>query len=367
MRSIISTSALAALLASGAVQAGGLDRSGQDTSIILKEGGLFEVTSISVKPTVSGTYHAGLGGTNTGDVTPDYNMSSIAMRADINDTMAIAFIQDNPYGASVNWTGGALNGTKGAINSDATTALISYGLGDAISIYGGIKSQSLSVTASVPAVSNYSLTGSQSTATGYVMGAAFEQPEIALRIALTYHSKVAHSMAISETTDAFGADRTSTISFNTPTAYNLDFQTGVAANTLLFGSVRRANWTQTSVTPTDYGLATGAAILDYDNNTTAYSIGLGRKLNDQWSIAATYNYEKAAGTDGSPFAPTDGNSAYGLGATYTADQLSVTVGARQVSIGDANVPIAVPGVGSLDNAMSGNKGLITAVKLAYKF
>ncbi len=37
-------------------QAGGWDRSGQDTSIILKDGNLLEITSVSVNPKVTGTY-----------------------------------------------------------------------------------------------------------------------------------------------------------------------------------------------------------------------------------------------------------------------------------------------------------------------
>ncbi len=364
MRSIISTSALAALLASGAVQAGGMDRSGQDTSIILKEGGLFEVTSVSVKPSVSGTYNAYTGTPgDTGDVTPSYSMTTFAMRADINDTMAVALIQDNPFGADVNWASGLLAGTIGKVESDATTVLLSYDASDAVTVYGGFKNQSVEVSASVPLVSNYSLTGSNSSAIGYVMGAAFEKPEIALRVALTYHTKIDHSMAISESTTAIGQDRTSTLNFSTPTAYNLDFQTGVAANTLLFGSIRRANWTETSVSPADYVLAKGAPLLDYDNDTTVYSIGLGRKLNDQWSVAATYGWEKAAGGDGGPFSPSDGNNAMGLGVTYNADQLSVTVGARKLNLGDTDVVISGPA----ESAMTDNTGLVTAVKLAYKF
>ncbi|MCP4791428.1 MAG: hypothetical protein GY881_14435, partial [Gammaproteobacteria bacterium] len=330
MRSIISTSALAALLASGAVQAGGLDRSGQDTSIILKEGGLFEVTSVSVKPTVSGTNaNLGAGTSATGDVAPDYSMTTMALRADINDSMAVAFIQDNPYGADVSWTNGGLINTAGTVESDATTLLLSYNVNDAMTVYGGLKNQSVNVSATVPAAV-YTLTGSKSSASGYVMGAAFEKPEIAMRVALTYHTKIKHSMAIAETVGG-AAVPASSMSFSTPSAFNLDFQTGIAANTLLFGSIRKANWTQTIVKPTNYPLVT---LLDYDNDTTVYSIGLGRKLNDQWSVAATYGWEKASGGDGGPFSPTDGNSNYGLGATYTADQLSVTVGARKVSFGD---------------------------------
>lgn len=365
MRTPILISALASLLASGAIQAGGLDRSGQDTSIILKEGGLFELTSVSVAPTLTGTNaNLGAGTSDTIDVAPDYSMTTFAMRSDINDKMAIGLVQDNPYGADVSWTNGGLTGTQGQVRSDATTALLGYNVSDAVTVYGGIKNQSIIVTASVPLVSNYSLTGSQSSGSGYVVGAAIENPEIALRVALTYHTKITHDMAITESTTALGADRASTMTFDSPEAFNLDFQTGIAANTLLFGSIRRANWTQLAVTPTDYALATGGAnLLDYDENTTAYSIGLGRKLNDQWSVAVTYGWESATGEDSGPFGPTDGNSNYGLGVTYNADQLSITAGARSVSFGDTTVVSS----GTTFATMEDNTGMVTAVKLAYKF
>jgi long-subunit fatty acid transport protein len=359
MRTPILISALASLLASGAIQAGGLDRSGQDTSIILKEGGLFELTSVSVAPTVTGT-NANVGPGTAGDtidVAPDYSMTTFAMRSDINDKIAFALIQDNPYGADVSWTNGGLAGTKGQVKSNATTALLSYNASDAVTVYGGIKNQSISVSATVPAAS-YALVGNESSATGYVVGAAFEKPEIAMRIALTYHAKINHTMAITET--VAGNDIAGSMSFDTPTAYNLDFQTGIAANTLLFGSARMANWTETSVNPPNYALN---PLLSYDNDTSAYNIGLGRKLNDQWSVAVTYGWEKASGEDGGPFGPTDGNSNYGLGVTYNADQLSITAAARSVSFGDTDVVTA----GTNFASMTDNTGMVTALKLAYKF
>ena len=365
MRTQISTSALVAMLVSGTLQAGGLDRSGQDTSIIFQEGGLFEVTTVSVKPTVSGIYDDSQ---DTGDVTPDYAMTTLGMRADINATMAVALIKDSPYGADVHWTTGELEDVKAQAESDAMTALVRYSASDAIKVYGGIKHQSIGVNANLPisATIDYKLASSPSSATGYLMGAAFEMPEIALRLALTYHAKIKHTMAVRETITTNGGPSTysTTVGFYTPSAFNLGFQTGVAANTLLFGSIRRANWTETSVAPIKFMANAKEILLAYDNDTTVYNIGLGRKLNDQWSIAATYGYEKAAGVDGSPLSPTDGNSSYGFGVTYNADRFSVTVGARQVSLGDTGFT-----AGSDDTVvtMADNKAQVVAVKMAYNF
>ena len=360
-RTLINIAILSTILGTGMSQAGGMDRSGQDTSIIFKDGNVFEVTSISVKPSVSGTnIKADMSGFEaSGDVTPDFSMTTIGAKFDVNEQISVAIIQDNPFGAAVSWTAGLLDGTKGNVDSDATTALVSYGVSDAVTVYGGLKSQSVTVSAAIPSKS-YSLVGSESAATGYVVGAAFEKPEIALRVALTVHSKISHTMSTLE-----GGVATSTMDFDTPQSMNLDFQTGIAENTLLFGSIRRANWTETAVSPTHFALGNPAApnLLDYDKDTTAYNLGLGRKFNATWSGAVTYGFEAAQGGNGGLFSPTDGSNKIGLGATYSGDQLSATVAVQKTNYGDTDVYSGTTKLG----AMSGNTGLVTAVKIGYKF
>ncbi len=370
MRSIISTSALAALLASGAVQAGGLDRSGQDTSIIFKEGGLFEVTSVSVKPTVTGTYDATLtalgGATATGDVTPDYSMTTMGFKMDVSDNIAVALVQDSPYGAHVKWTGGFLDGTEGKVDSSATTLMASYGLGDAVSLYGGLKSQKMTIKADInlpfpaPDTLAYSLSETSSNATGYLLGAAFEKPEIALRVAFTYHPKVKHDFTTVESVNTNPVN--STASAYAPSAYNIDFQTGVAENTLLFGSIRKVNWTETDLKPTGYNMAASKSLLSYDEDTTTYSIGLGRKFTENWSAALTYGYEGETAGDGSPLAPTNGNSKYGLGVTYNAEAFSATIAAQKVNMGNQSAAVS-----TFAAAMADNSALVTAFKISARF
>jgi long-subunit fatty acid transport protein len=360
-RTLINIAILSSILGTGMSQAGGMDRSGQDTSIIFKDGNVFEVTSISVKPSVSGTnIKADMSGFEaSGDVTPDFSMTTIGAKFDGNEQISVAIIQDLPFGAAVSWTAGLLDGTKGNVDSDATTALVSYGVSDAVTVYGGLKSQSLTVSAAIPTKA-YTLVGSESTATGYVVGAAFEKPEIALRVALTVHSKITHTMSTLENSVA-----PSTMDFDTPQSMNLDFQTGIAENTLLFGSMRRVNWTQTAVSPTYFaaGNPTAPNLLDYDKDTTTYKLGLGRKFNATWSGAVTYGFEAAQGGEGGLFSPTDASKKIGLGVTYSGDQLSATVAVQKTNYGDTDVYASGVKVG----AMSGNTGLVTAVKIGYKF
>ena len=371
-RTLISFAVLGAVLGAVSVQAGGFDRSGQDTSIILKEGNLLEITSVSVSPSVTGTYGAAVGGGAITNVAPSYSFTNLAFRTDISDDMALAIIQDEPYGAQVNWTSAtnAIDGYKGVkaqIKSSATTALVSYDAADNVTVYGGLKSQSVSASVSNPLVGDYGLSTNTDSSIGYVVGAAFEKPEIAMRVALTYHTKVKHDLTIVE---SFGGAATpsAALSLNTPEAFNLDFQTGIAANTLLFGSIRHAKWTQFLVKPARYfgatlaATGTGQALKEFTANTTTYSLGLGRKFTDQWSGAVTYGTEAAEGTVGGPMGPTDGFSKMGLGVTYTGEKAIGTLGVQKVNLGDISLAS-----GALKAEMSGNTSLVTAVKVGYKF
>ena len=371
----IKYAALGAIIASSAVQAG-YDRSGQSTAIILADGNTAELVSAKITPKVTGTYTAtaaALGITNgdtTGDVTPSFTSTSFGVRFGITDTMAVAVTNDSPFGADLDWakTGKLYTGVKAQMKSSATTVLLSKSMGSA-TIYGGLKNQSLSVTAAVPFVSAYTIDTGEDTTLGYVVGGAFQKPEIALKVALTYHTKIKHDYTVTETSTALGT-ATSAMSVSTPSSINLDFQSGIAANTLVFGTIRKANWTETEATPASYKTLTAAAggksLLEKGTDTTTYSVGLGRKLTDTWSVAATYGYEKGLNVTGGPLGVTDGFSSYGFGATYNADKLSVTLGVKKIKFGDQNVE-TVTAAGTAKATMSSNSSMVTAVKVAYKF
>lgn len=361
-RTLISVAVLGTILGAATAQAGGFDRSGQDTSIILKDGNLVEITSVSVAAKVKGTYNVG---GSTGNGLPNYSFNTVSFRTDINDNMSFALIQDTPFGADVDWTTGAAGasfvGIKAKVESAATTALVSYDLENNITVYGGIKNQSLSASASNPLVSAYTISSNTDSSIGYVLGAAIEKPEIAMRVALTYHSKVSHDLAITETTTALGT-ASRTLSFDTPETINLDFQTGVAEHTLVFGTIRHVKWKQMTLSPAMYKTASAKNLKEFSQNTTNYTVGVGRKFSDQWSGAVTYGTEAAEGVDGGPLGPTDGYKKLGLGVTYTGEQASVTLAVQKVNMGDVKAV-----AGALSASMTGGTALVTAVKIGYRF
>ena len=61
------------------------------------------------------------------------------------------------------------------------------------------------------------------------------------RVALTYNSAISYELPTTETS-VLGTVN-STTDTETPQSVNFEFQTGVAADTLLFGGVRWVDWT----------------------------------------------------------------------------------------------------------------------------
>ncbi len=380
-RTLINMAVLGSILGASMAHAGGWDRSGQDTSIILKEGNLLEISSASVSPKVTGTYTGT--SVSTGDGVPNYNLTSLAFRSDVSDDIAFAVIQDTPFGAEVDWVDGtrllSFRDINAKVESSAITALVSYDV-ENLTIYGGLKSQSFKAQAANPFVgllsdpadttsiigdgTGYSITSEAADQSiGYVLGGAIEKPEIGMKVSLTYHAKVKHDVSVVETVGGNVSDA-EILSTTTPDSFNLDFQTGVAENTLVYGSVRHVKWTQLELRPDQYALFTGGLSLKtFKTDTTSYSLGVAHKLSDQWLASASYGTESPEGGNGSPLGPTDGYSKMGLGLTYIGQQATVTVGVQQINMGDTLAVVSE----TLTASMADNTAIVTAVKVGYKF
>ena len=286
-----------------------------------------------MNPKITGTH--GGSATATGEVAPNYSFTNLGFRTNVSDNFAIGIIQEKPFGANVDYTAGAAGSTyvglKAEVDSSSTTLLTSYDM-DNVTVYGGLKNQSLSASATNPLVAAYTITSTADSSLGYVLGAAIENPETAMRIALTYHSKVNHDIAIVENRTGISATA-STLKVTAPESFNLDFQTGIAANTLLFGTIRQVKWTQMSLCPAQYKLAASSCLKEFKNNVTSYTLGVGRKFSDHWSGAFTYGREASNDDKVSALSPTNGYNKMGLGVTYTGEQAVVTLGMQKINNG----------------------------------
>jgi len=336
--------ALAALLTTATATsalAGGIDRSGQFLGPLFEKGGetgsYFQFGIGSVEPSV-GVSVPGLTGSDPLDT---YVPWSAAIKLDVTDKLSFAIIGDQPFGANVNYSGlpiqqaplDALGIEPGAnIKSQAWTGVLRYKMDENWSIHGGLRAQKVSGNVNANAGTNgfRQLVASSDIDFGGLVGVAYERPDIALRVALTYNSEIDQGLTGTETAPAPGStpDATS-FTVTTPASLNLEFQTGIAADTLLFGSVRYVEWE-------GFNLATRTGqYVNFDEDSTTYSLGIGRRFNETWSAAVTLGFEaEGEFVSNTALAPTTGSQSIGLATNYTQGNTTVTMGVTYAKLGD---------------------------------
>ncbi len=318
--------ASAALLASAVmVHAGGIERTSQSVDIIFEEGTLVEFGVSFGMPSVSGTDPATL---DTGIMSPSYFGFSGGYKTDLSDKIALAVIFDQPYGSRAEYNAGFYTGTTADLTSSAITVIGSYDVTERIVLFGGGTYQTVQATADIPFVGSYNIVADPASGFGFVAGAAYQIPDIALRVALTYRSAVSSTHDTAE----FSGALVDTIDIVTPQSVNLEFQSGVNPKTLVFGSVRWVNWSAFDLTPANYPLG---SIVDYDDDRVTINLGVGRKLSDTLSAAVTVGYERNLHGNPTPLAPTDGFFSLGAGLTHTMGNVKISGGAKYIWLGDS--------------------------------
>lgn len=315
----------ALLMSTTLAHAGGLDRSGQGIGAIFEDGNYAEFSFGYVMPSVTASSAPYAG---EGSVAQPYSSIGFAMRTQVNDNVAFALIVDQPFGAAIEYPdigGGAV--PMASVETMSITALGQYQINERVSAHAGVRMLNGSGSIDLGAFANDYSSGS---GVGYVVGGAYEIPDIALRVALTYSS------AISLELDGITVPTTLTADF--PQSVNLDFQTGIAADTLLFGSIRWADWS--AVTVTDSGPA--GELYAPESDSITYNIGVGRRFSDNFAGSVSLGYEKAQGGLASALAPTDGYFSIQVGGAYTMDNgVEISGGIRYINVGDATAPTGV--------------------------
>ena len=308
--------------------AGGLDRATTGTSTLFEKGSYAELSYASTTPSIGPNANLSLvlaGGMN---VTQSFTTTLFNFKTDLNDKLSVAISSNNnPFGVDVDYddflTGGgayaSITSLRANLDSTAFTVIARYKITDRVSAIGALKYQTVSGTAdvSVPltAASGGLVDGDVSLArasdTNFIVGASYEIPEIAMRVVGTYESEATFDPSvIAETSGA----NTGPGQIKTPEVLMLEFQSGVAANTLVFGSIRHAKWEDAQVKMSAaYG---NAQLSDFDNSTT-YTLGVGRKFSDSFSASLSASVDTGDGDDASLLAPTGGSTAISLGGKYT--------------------------------------------------
>jgi len=359
--------AAAALLATTSLAtAGGIERSNQSIAILFEEGTYLQFGLGHVGPSVSGVgpNASGSGRTSTGDMAPSYNSPTISFRSDLTDKLSFGFIIDSHVGADAHYPAGTnyrAQGTTAELDGSAFTALLRYEMEGNVSVHGGLRVSDIEGTASISFL-NYGLDVEGGQKLGYVLGAAYEMPEIAMRVALTYNSAITHTL--SGTNGLLRPQIAAPTSFDStiPQSVMLEAQSGIAANTLLFGSVRWVDWSEFDIIPPDLINPITSQVLplvDYEHDTTTYTLGLGRRLNENWSGAVSLVHEKEVG-NATDLSPVDGRTGIGLGVTWENERFEVTGGVQYSRLADTDTP-------ALGAAFRDNKTLAAGLRLGFRF
>ena len=353
MKNVLLATTAIAVSASTAF-AGGLERTTQSTSILYEDGRYFETSLSFGDASISGT--VGGGAASSGDVGSPFVNFGFAYKADINDELSYALIYDQPYGANIDYPLVAypLATSNATFKSNALTAILEYNMPSNVSLYAGVRAQSIAANAEVNSpAGNYSVVGDEDWALGYLVGASYEKPEIALRVALTYFSNVKHNL---DTVEQGVVPSVTAIEM--PQAVNLEFQSGVAEDTLVFGSIRWVDWTVSSIEPANFP---SNPLVSFSDDRTTYTLGVGRRLNETWSILGSLSYEEATGSQTGNLAPVDGFKGIAVGGVHTSGNRKTTFGVRYLDIGDS---IGTRNVGA---DFTGNHAIGAGIKVGWQF
>ena len=347
MKTILTGASILALGATAAMAAG-VERSVTSPALLFETGNYAELSFGSISPSVSGTQVVPLvvpAGGSSGDIANHFNQISLGVKMAVNDRVDVAVVLDQPIGASINYASptylfGILTGTQARIDSKALTAMLRYRLDGGFSVYGGLKLEEAS--GEVAFFNGYRMTTTKETDLGYLVGVAYEKPEIAMRVALTYLSDITHDFHGRE---ELGGN-TYNLPFETtvPQSVSLEFQSGIAEDTLLFGSVRWREWSNFDISPYVYintpALSGGLPLVSYSKDTVTYTLGIGRKFTENWSAAMSYTHEGKRGGFSGNLGPTDGLDSLGLGVTYTKDNMKVSAGVNYSRLGNTSTRVA---------------------------
>ena len=245
-----------------------------------------------------------------------------------------------------------------------------------MSVLGGLNRYDVSNATVTTLASHFVVSGDEIAP---VIGAAYENKEIALRVELLVQAET--DVALTAGSSLASAVPTVTVpnaKMVIPQTMTLNFQSGIAKDTLLFGSIHKADWDTAQIKIPDIanGVDPGTGLKNQAvkgvtssfSTKTAYSLGIGRKINENFSALGSYSTEGGGGaTSADPFTLTDGSQTLGLGVRYTKDNMTITGGYSYTKVGDVKVTYPMTPLPSLTATYADNKVTGLGLKIGFSF
>ncbi len=353
------------------VHAGGMEVTKLPTAMMFEKGTHASLSYGTFRPDVTDDTYA-----TKGTMYKDRSAITATFKTKINDKVSLGFASYKSAEIQLDYTPATNFFTTVSPYVDLTIETMAllgrYEVSESLSVLGGLKYSVGSGGGNVLNAPQGVVTASEDTAVGGIIGVSYENPEIALRISGIYQAKQEMSHLAASTANINGDDLENTKSA-LPESFTIDFQTGIAADTLLFGSIHHALWDDAHIsfwsTPAlggTNGIGGGEGYVKKTTwtDTTSFSLGVGRKLSDNWAISSSLNYEapsEASGT--SLLSTTDGVMGVTFGGKYSYDNITISAGLNYSQLGDKKVkPTGFP-----EGSFSDNSITSFGMKVGYNF
>ena len=397
--------AIAAVTITNTASAAGLDRSGQDITAFLQDGLYAEAVYTYINADVSGydnkanttvDKNAYQQGNKVNDIAESYDFFRYGVKADINDTFSVGVLYDEPFGAAADYSGDNKfvdqngEGANVEVRSKNITGIIGakFGTNKNFQVYGGPVAQRVQADVKLRGeaysiANGYTMHVNADQNYGWLAGASYSKPKIALQAALTYRSEIEHNAQASEDYNfakkiGLTPNRIDTIEITTPKSVNFDFQTGINPTMLATAKVRWVPWSDFAITPSLYndtskklpalgvqGIPTeGLDLVSYDKDQWQVELGLAKRLTPALAVTGNVGWDSGAGNPVSSLGPIEGYYSAGLGAKYNlTENWAVSAGGKYLWFGDAKGQIPTKNIAS---NFEDNNGYILGMKLSYQ-
>ena len=233
-----------ATVSASSAYAGGMEVTRLPTSMMFEDGNHASLSFGKFSPDVTDNVYA-----TNGSMYKDRSAITATFKTQINDKISIGFasyksaeIQLDYSNASVLFSSQSLPDPYVDLAIETMALLGRYEVFNNISIVGGLKYSKGSGGGNVLNAPAGVIAAAEDTTLGGIIGISYENPEIAMRISGVYQAK--QDMEHATTTTVTGPTVISLEDTKSalPASFTIDFQTGIAADTLLFGSIHHALW-----------------------------------------------------------------------------------------------------------------------------
>ncbi|HCH7478820.1 TPA: outer membrane protein transport protein [Acinetobacter baumannii] len=353
--------------------ASALEQSGQSILPFLENGNYAEANLFAVDSSVSGVVNDRADlvrdhqSRDTGDIAESMQFYTAAIKLQLTDRLGFGVLYDQPFSADIKYPARSNNsyfdndisheGTSVKADTQNLSLLFGYSPYQHFQIYGGPVYQTVKANVALrgnaytQAFNGYNAKFKQQGEVGWLLGGSYQLPDIALKAAITYRSKIKYQFQVEE--DIFGEPlklvENEKTKLETPASLNIDFQTGISEKSLVYMNLRWVNWKEFETRPPQYGALSeilmkeltngeyiqGFKLDSYQNDQYSATLGIAHQFTEKWSTSTDVSWDSGTGNPASTMGPIKGSWSLGLGVQFNpAKNYFITGSLKYFWLGD---------------------------------